>query len=299
MRFLSSLRSSAKFLVNHEGFAEQPLLCIVRALDWYRRVAIGSPIEVSINSWGVKYKLPALYRTPAKVFYVFRENYEPELPFFADFIKPGDVVFDIGANFGLFAVLAGKIAGPAGKVWVFEPAQDGVALIKENISWNSLSNVVLFESALSDQDGTGRLYLHDNPGKNTLGQFTSGAGRYEEIQLRRLDALPGIEALDRLDFIKIDAEGAEELVFKGASETIDRFKPAILFEVNSKAAEQLGLNGLGATKLLQEKGYEFFRIAREKGLSPANGSHEGNILAFHPETKRSDAKVKSKIISAN
>jgi len=95
-----------------------------------------------------------------------------------------------------------------------------------------------------------------------------------------LDSVAQDLGLSRIDFIKIDAEGADELVCRGAAEVLKKYRPAIFFEQNRTAAPQLGLQGLGTAAFLATLGYEF-HILREGDIVKSNGLEDENILALH------------------
>ena len=146
-------------------------------------------------------------------------------------VKPGDHVLDIGSNIGYYSVLLSKLVGPEGKVVCFEPTEHFGKVLRKNLQENQLANVELYKFGLSDKDqeleieiGISSATLH-SVGKKKL--FAR-----ENIKLTTLDTFLRNNSLERLDFIKIDVDGHEPFFLAGARETIDRFDPAILLEVN-------------------------------------------------------------------
>jgi len=97
--------------------------------------------------------------------------------------------------------------------------------------------------------------------------------------VRTLDSVVGSLGLTQIDFIKIDAEGADELVCRGGTEILKKFRPAIFFEQNRAAAPQLGLQGLGTAAFLATLGYEFYALCDGKLVKSDNPADE-NILAI-------------------
>jgi hypothetical protein len=90
--------------------------------------------------------------------------------------------------------------------------------------------------------------------------------------------------ITKVDFIKIDVEGADELVCKGATQTLRNQRPTVLFEHNPAAAGKLNIDGKGTGTVLRYLGYDFFRIEQGKGIQVQPESMpETNILAIHPE----------------
>jgi len=87
------------------------------------------------------------------------------------------------------------------------------------------------------------------------------------------------DVVERADFIKIDVEGAEELVLLGAARVVES-RPRILFEVNREAAVRLGLAPEGAWELLRQLGYRFFRVVGRDLKPLGTAPHGGNVLAL-------------------
>src|SRR5437870_1862137 len=89
---------------------------------------------------------------------LFRRDFEAaELSFVRRHLKPGTVFFDVGANAGIFTVLAGKRMGPAGSVHAFEPGEAAQSLLRQNIALNRLSNVSVYDGAVSNHSGRAQL----------------------------------------------------------------------------------------------------------------------------------------------
>lgn len=146
-------------------------------------------------------------------------------------LREGDVFVDVGANVGWYTLLAASIVGESGKVHAFEPRSETVIRLEKTIALNSLGDrVTVHRCGLADADADGLLVWArstDNPGGSHLsGEIPSGM-LGERVSLETLDGL----ALPRLDFLKIDVEGAEMRVFAGGRRTIERCRPTILSEL--------------------------------------------------------------------
>jgi FkbM family methyltransferase len=276
-----SVRESGLFFIQHAGFSRAPWSSCWRVAAWYAHLALRKTPRVRIDAWDAEYILPRAARGPAKVFYVFREDYEPELRFFAERLKPGDAFVDVGANFGLFAVLASRRVGSSGKVHAFEPWRPSAANLRQNVKLNDCGNVVIHECALSDRSGRAQFSVHEDCGRNSLGRLENAANA--EVEVQKLDVVLGDGAI--VDWMKIDVEGAEELVFRGAGETLQRCLPAIVFEITRDGPLRLGLEPFGAWACLSALGYEFFDVD-DPGLRPLTEPRLGNSLAVHPRSGR-------------
>lgn len=177
------------------------------------------------------------------------------LPFVLPFIKEGDTVMDVGAFIGDHTIAYRKKVGDSGKVIAFEPNHESFECLKFNME--KFDNVELRKEALSDEvckiqltepdDNAGRAYAK----KNKKG-----------IKCITIDSLN----LDRLDFLKIDAEGFEHKILKGAIETIKRLKPVILVEIVNDYLLKNGTSNNDIFIELIELGYDYRNIYKEQSL---------------------------------
>ncbi|KGE05133.1 FkbM family methyltransferase [Pseudohaliea rubra] len=130
-------------------------------------------------------------------------------------VGPGAICVDVGANIGYFTVLAAALAGPAGRVYAFEPDPDNFALLERNVHLNGFAaRCALSPLALADRAGAGKLYRSgDNLGDH---QVYPGDGErpWLPIRLARGDAVLGA-AVDAIDFLKVDTQGSEAAVLAG------------------------------------------------------------------------------------
>lgn len=141
---------------------------------------------------------------------------------------------DIGANQGEFSVLACSII-KTGKVISFEPVDNLNNLLTKNIELNNFKNIEINNCGLSDNEGVLPIYnssssTNNNEGLSSLYKSDNRSDFVQNVQLKKFDDIY-FENLDRLDFIKIDIEGAELFALKGMIKSIQKFKPIILIEV--------------------------------------------------------------------
>jgi FkbM family methyltransferase len=129
-------------------------------------------------------------------------------------IRPGDVVIDCGANHGFSTVLFAKWVGPQGKVYAFEPSSHNMALLKENLRLNGITNVICHQVAVGAASGTVSISSH--PNASVVLDATANHS-LEKVSLVRLDdVLEG----ETPNFLKLDVEGFELEALKGASRTL-------------------------------------------------------------------------------
>ncbi len=219
-------------------------------------------------------------------------RYDPNEFYFLDkILSPGMTVVDLGANEGLYTLFAAKHIVDSGVVLSFEPSLREFQRLQDNLALNEeISNVQTFQIALSNTSGTQLLKVaaDDHSGQNTLGDFVyEGVDclNTETVTVRRLDDVLEELAVQSVDVIKIDVEGAEHLVFEGARKTLERDRPLILFELVDQALQKQGSSTNKLLSYLRDLGYKIFSWGEFTGL-PVRTNREsfsdGNMVAAHP-----------------
>lgn len=162
--------------------------------------------------------------------YIFGDSLEPELYCLQHFLGPGQVFVDVGANVGVYTVKAAKEVGNDGLVIAIEPFIETALRLSHNVRANGFSNVRIRNFCIGHDTHQTRLYL--NQGKpNSFGLVPKGNAESISVLSVSLDDLCRWENLKRLDYLKIDAEGAEAAVLEGGQEAIRRFRPIVQVEV--------------------------------------------------------------------
>jgi FkbM family methyltransferase len=152
--------------------------------------------------------------------------------------KLGDTVVDVGAHIGLYSLIAAKRVGSSGKVIAIEPDPENCKLLQRNVEINKLTNVSILELAAFSSTSKLKLYL---PGKergftklSTLMANRAVTENFLEIDATTLDCLLVTQGITEVNWIKIDVEGAELEVLKGAAITLSESKDiALLIEVHN------------------------------------------------------------------
>jgi len=176
---------------------------------------------------------------------------------FKQFLHPGATFVDVGCNKGDFTLLASRLVGPQGRVLSFEPHPENCRWIRKSIAKNEYSNISLYEMALSDSNGTAQLHIGEKSGFHTLlaGQPQREHGIIE-VKTRRLDDLLAEIGFDRpINALKIDVEGADMHVLRGARETIARSPGIVIF---LDVHPHLGVNPREVCEFLRELGLELY-----------------------------------------
>jgi FkbM family methyltransferase len=207
------------------------------------------------------------------------------------------VFLDAGANEGFYTVFASYRVGKTGAVWAFEPSRREMERLTANVQLNGLANVRSFAVALADEDTNAELLIagDEHSGHNTLGQFVyeSELSARESVPLRRLDSLLHENALERLDFLKIDVEGAERRVLAGGLGALSRFRPLILLEVSDSSLKAQGSSRDELIRFLESQAYRLYLFDPSTGLPvPAfEGRYGANMLALPVERNLPEAAL--------
>jgi FkbM family methyltransferase len=161
--------------------------------------------------------------------YVQREYYEKLLQFGAQLLQPGDIAVDGGANQGIFTCAFASAVKEEGKVYAFEPLSYAVACLHTNVRLNGFRNVIIHEAALSDRSG--RAFIRTGAGAVSASLVRSfNNPEQHEVQTLALDDLRKENRLPKVNFIKLDIEGAESRALKGASELLQVDRPSLCVE---------------------------------------------------------------------
>jgi FkbM family methyltransferase len=188
---------------------------------------------------------------------------------FNTLVKPGDVVFDVGANAGYYTLLGTVLAGPEGKVFAFEPLPRNAAIIRRHVEMNKLSNVTVYEGAVSDRAGTARF---DSGVIPEMAHLSESGGI--EVRTFKLDSLLA-EGVPPPAVMKIDVEGAEVDVLNGARQMIETHHPTMMVATHSVPLFE-------QTKaFLESLGYEV-RVLDEPSTRSTSGMALGELMAKHP-----------------
>ena len=187
-----------------------------------------------------------------------------ETAFMRASLKKGMNFVDIGANIGWFTVQASHLVGPTGRVTSFEPRRNTFNYLQKSLDANGFGDrAAAYNCALGEAAGTsfvGWPQGTDNPGgtwslanDDLLDSFRQNGAVIQETEVRSLDDVIGEQ---RVDFIKIDIEGAEPLALAGASRTLRRSRPIIMSEVNPRGLREVSrASALDYIDLVRDAGY--------------------------------------------
>jgi FkbM family methyltransferase len=274
-----SVRATLRALLRSRQVRRAPLRTAGRGISWLARCALRRPAVITLERWGCRLYLPAGMRLGTTAVYLFRDDYEPELRHLDRLVRSGGTFVDAGANIGLYTVVAATLVGDRGTVVAVEPSAATCALLRRNVELNGLHNVVVVQKALSDATGTARLFHVAGAPNYSLGEPPGGTSTYEDVETVTLDELVRAYELSDVSCVKIDVEGAESLVLRGAEDTLSRWHPSVILEVNDRNAARMGASQADAAALLVAQGYRF-DVADGRRLVPLTGAPGlGNVVA--------------------
>jgi FkbM family methyltransferase len=176
---------------------------------------------------------------------------EPEFSMLSRLVAGGDWVVDVGANVGFYTKRLAELVGPEGQVLAFEPVPETFVLLANNVESCCLSNVTLFNAALSETTGVAGMSIPNfsDTGQRNLYQAHITSPADSELRILTL-SLDAIQIPTTVRLIKIDAEGHELSVLKGMQKTLLRDRPILIVETNqTEVWELLGSLGYVSTRL--------------------------------------------------
>jgi FkbM family methyltransferase len=223
-------------------------------------------------------------------------------------LQPGDTALDIGANVGWHTLLMATRVGPGGRVYAFEPNPSTRERLEHAVAINRLAHVRVDRRAVAERvgqqtfdappaghvwDGTGRLTGEPAP----IRQEPESAGASERVgsALNRIDrsdpaivtcttvdAFAAEQQIDRIALIKIDVEGLETAVLRGAQRVLETSRPAVVFEYDPAYVGRSGANGAELSAWFHARGYRLYELGPRGGGRPIDllGSLSTNVLAL-------------------
>jgi len=215
---------------------------------------------------------------------------EGEVAVLPKFIAAGSVCLDIGGAYGRYALPMSRVVGPSGKIYSFEPGRYSFRVLTAIIKFHGLKNVVAVKKALSDREGTIKLFSplkkggKIGPSLSYIGEVRPEQVLSEDVEMTTMDRYCARNNIVKIDFIKCDTEGAEFSIFQGGKDMIEKNRPVILSEIDR--------GNLSRYRQTVEQVQEFFAglkykayIYRNNTFIPAASLNEATNYFFIPEEK--------------
>ncbi|BCS31619.1 hypothetical protein TBR22_A08210 [Luteitalea sp. TBR-22] len=192
-------------------------------------------------------------------------------------IRPGMVAVDVGANFGYYTLLFSKWVGPTGRVVAFEPTAGYGERLRKHVALNALDNVTIVPMGLGDTAADAEIAIGVCSATLHWASAALPTAR-ERVRLVPFDLWWGAQkpllGSARVDVMKIDVDGHEPAVLRGAEQTIRADRPLLLLEVSRPNYEQAGERVTDVVTWLQERGYDVMDGDRDAAFPSAEALQE-------------------------
>lgn len=255
----------------HNIFIKWPRIILDRYLERYVRrsplgglLFTGKPVILT-DDYGMRFVLyPDAHEPLEKL--LSRRYLAHEYKALDVLIKKGATVIDIGANIGTHAVYAAKLAGETGRVYAFEPIPETYWRLRENIALNHAANISTHMNAVKERDGhdTMHVFATDFSEWNSFGIPATDEAKPThtlKVPTVTLDTFCRENAIDGIDFLKIDVEGTEADVFAGAQRLLTEGKIGVLsFEVSQAPLKGTGRTAKELFDTLHRFGYKVYEF---------------------------------------
>jgi FkbM family methyltransferase len=188
------------------------------------------------------------------------------------------VFLDVGSYFGYYSLEVARRTHGLARVFAFEPVPANYRLLMENIGLNEFKNIRGVQLAVSDIAGEVRFEIppDDNRGIGKIATDGDAPELLVTVNATTLDQFVEEQGIARLDAMKIDVEGAEVRVLRGARASIRKFRPVMVIELNPPCLQRFGSSQEELIGAIRELGYEIYR-ARPAGLKKFDGLESGEI----------------------
>ena len=221
---------------------------------------------------------------------VYMGCYEPLNTYrFGRVVQVGDTVFDVGANIGYFTALAARRVGPAGRVFAFEPHPFNFPLLARMIEDNRLRQVTPLEFGLDESDGSGVVHMsHQSDYANRAATMVGSAeGQVAAaVATRSIDSFVKERGNERIDLLKVDVDGFETRILKGAKETLAEGKIRhVIIELSPHWLRASGSSQEEVVRLLAE-GHLRDVSDEDRWISRLLGGTDDRHFATSAETQR-------------
>lgn len=226
--------------------------------------------------------------------YSIAEKYEFKV--FEHLLKKNAVVFDIGANIGIYTFRAAKILKEGGKVYAFEPEAYNYSILESRIKKGKFRNVKAERLALSDKAGAKKLFIDKaNPGNHSFSSKSLYYGnKFQVVTTTTIDSYIKANKIKKIDVIVMDVQGAESRVLTGGRKLLKNGKAVILMEYWPQGIFNLGDNPFELIKKLDSYGYKIRVVDKQKKRLIPIDSKE---LCLQAETWLNSAKYTNLLLT--
>jgi FkbM family methyltransferase len=193
------------------------------AVIWNRIFGVLGRQEITVsNRHKVMVIRPSFYDDVVELFGRLDEKWLCDL--LLAVCREGKVILDVGAHIGRYTLLCAGKLGISGRVIAVEPDPGNLDILSRNVRLNELGNVQVVGKAISDRDGVVELGIGEDTGTHSIVRESKSARAYVRVRSTTIDSLLSELGVEKVDFVKVDVEGAEKLVLTGAEKTLQERK---------------------------------------------------------------------------
>lgn len=210
--------------------------------------------------------------------------YEPEsVRAFTGLLLPGMTVLDVGAHLGQYTLIASDRVSRGGRVYAFEAVPETFRWLKRNVALNDLPNVELVNAAVSDSTEPVTVHLastRDTGSNSIAGPAWVDSGRKITVPALTLDGYLAEKMIPKVDVVKLDVEGWELPVLRGAEKMLRQMRPRLMVEFEEERQKLAGTSCAELARYLTDRGYRLQRIGAElTDYQPRPDDRSVNVLA--------------------
>ena len=187
---------------------------------------------------------------------------QSELSLVEKFVLKDEVFFDVGANIGVYTLLASKLVGEGGSVHSFEPLPDVYGILSANVEAPQYKNVKTNQVAVGEQNGEAQIFINAQNALSSLGKTNRGVFLHSRtVSILTLDSYVVSAGISKIDFLKIDVEGFEGHVLRGAAKLLDASPDLIVMsELAKKNFAPLGFSIDETLNWMRARGFEIWMV---------------------------------------
>jgi FkbM family methyltransferase len=204
------------------------------------------------------------------------------LNLFHQLVSDDNIIFDVGANIGIYSLTAASTMSASTRIFAFEPADGAYQRLLANIDLNNFGNIMPFKLAIGDRKGNASFYVCDDDAYNSIIDNTMRPVlNIEKVELCTIDNFCQSNHIDRIDLLKIDAEGADYLILIGAMNILSQPTAPIIFcEYNRNIVNEINFRLSDLLDFIRELKYDIYEISNGKLIKVKNLENISEIICF-------------------